>query len=94
VGEVSSDLLLLCSFVISFASLITVFVLTFSFLLLLLFSIPGSVLQTYAIIKRFEQREWLQIVSLLASAAAVGAISGRLSYYTDISPKQRDKAGK
>jgi hypothetical protein len=56
-------------------------------------SIPGSVLQTYAIISRFEDREWVQIVSLLASLLAVGAISARLSYYVDISVAQRERAG-
>jgi hypothetical protein len=56
-------------------------------------SIPGSVMQSYALIKSYEDRELLQIVSLFASAAAVGAISSRMSYLYDISPKSRAKAG-
>jgi hypothetical protein len=56
-------------------------------------SIPGSMLQTYAIIKRFEDREWVQIASLLSSALSVGAISSRMSYYVDISSTSREFAG-
>jgi hypothetical protein len=50
-------------------------------------------MQSCALIKSFEDREWLQIVSLFASAIAVGAISSRMSYLFDISPKSRAKAG-
>jgi hypothetical protein len=56
-------------------------------------SIPGAVLQTYAIISRFEGREWVQIVSLFASALAVGAISSRMSYYLDIGVNLRSMNG-
>jgi hypothetical protein len=56
-------------------------------------SIPGSVLQTYAIFSSYDDREWVQIVSLFASALAVGAISSRMSFYIDVSPKSREKAG-
>jgi hypothetical protein len=81
-------------FFIFFAFLITVFVLTFSFIFFFFIcSIPGTVLQSYAIISRFEDREWQQMVSLMASATAVGAISSRVSYYIDIDLKQREKAG-
>jgi hypothetical protein len=55
--------------------------------------IPGSVMQMYAIIKYHEALEYVQIVSLFASALAAGAISARMSYYLDTSVKQQEKAG-
>jgi hypothetical protein len=56
-------------------------------------SIPGSVMKSYAIINRFEQRKFVQIISLLASAFAVGAISSKMSYYMDTSLRQKERAG-
>jgi hypothetical protein len=55
-------------------------------------SIPGAVLQMHAVISN-KDREWVQVVSLLASAFAVGAISSRMSYYMDISVRNREKCG-
>jgi hypothetical protein len=43
-------------------------------------SIPGSVLQTYVLINN-KERAWAQVLSLFASAIAVGVISSRMSYY-------------
>jgi hypothetical protein len=57
-------------------------------------SIPGSALQTFAIISRFEDRSSVQIASVLASALSVGIISSKMSYHVDIGIKNREKAGK
>jgi hypothetical protein len=55
-------------------------------------AIPSSILQIYAIIKRFEDREWVQIVSLFVSVLSVGIISSKMSYFVDTSVKSRGKS--
>jgi hypothetical protein len=55
-------------------------------------SIPGAVLQLYAIILSSEF-ELIPLISLFASALSVGAISSKMSYYMDISVRNREKSG-
>jgi hypothetical protein len=53
-------------------------------------SIPGTVLQIYAVISAYEESQWVQII-IFESVLAVGHISARMSYHLDISLKQREK---
>jgi hypothetical protein len=58
-------------------------------------AIPGSLLQMYAIVNnKGGSWEWVQLISLLASTLAVGAISSWMSYLADVTVLNREFRGK